>query len=382
MSGFQFIEPNEAIPQKPLFVVVSGIPGIGKTSAAFTAGECMVVDADMGIQRAIQTKRPLAVRIQQYRDFRAQVLGAEFEVMVRQRGIKNIILDTVGALLDDIIAPYLIQADNKNSRAGGLSLQGWGSLATEFNLLIERFFSLGLNVLAIAHGKDDEDEATKAKLITLAVKGGSREVILRKADMVGFIQLRNGMRVLDFNKSANVFVAKNTAMLPALEIPHADTPGYQTFMAEILEKTKAAMGAMSEAQMQAVRLQKLYSDKISELVSLADVPQLQAEIEGLELETVKAGLMALLGARYAEIVMDSFEPKNAKAVNEFVKALSAHPDAYKKVIWGRLVDTARQLGFAYDKTSKTFKAVKGEPAETEQPAETETTETEATDGEA
>jgi hypothetical protein len=110
---------------------------------------------------------------------------------------------------------------------------------------------------------------------------------------------------------------------------------------------------------------------------LADVPQLQARIEAVDNHTVRQAALSVLAGRYAEIVLDGFEPKTAKQVNEFVKGLSAHPEAYKKVIWGCLVGTARECGFTYDKTSKTFKATKGEP---EQP-ETETTETEATDGE-
>jgi len=380
MTGFQFIEADEVVPQKPLFIVVSGIPGIGKTSAAFTAGNALCIDADLGIQRAIQKKRPLSVRISKYNDFRAQIFSPQFEVMVKERDIENVLIDTIGALLDDVIAPYLIASDHKNGRSGGLSLQGWGALASEFNLLIERFFTLGLNVIAVCHAKDDEDEATKAKLITLAVKGGSREVILRKADMVGFIQLRNGQRILDFNKSPNVFVAKNTAELAPSEVPNGETPEYLDFMSRIMQATNDRMSAMSEAQLEAVRLQTAITAKIDTLTSLADVPTLEAEINALSVETVRLGALSSLGSRYAEIVLEDFKPKNAKAVNDFVKALGAHPEAYKKIIWGRLVEAASGMGFYYDKPSKAFKALKTENAAENETAET--TENEATDGEA
>jgi hypothetical protein len=376
MSGFQFIEADQPIPPKPLFLVLAGLPGIGKTSTAFTVRNAFCLDADMGVARAVQKKRPGLYTVTDYALFKGYAFSPDFEAKVKQAGIETVIIDTVGAFLDDVIAPYLIRSNHQYGSSGGLSQRGWGALNAEFNSFVNRCFSLGLNIIAVTHGKDDEDEATKNKTINLAVKGGSKDLILRKADMVGFIMLRNGQSVLDFNKSAHTLVAKNTAGLAPLALPHRDTPEYDLFLQSVLDATKQKMAEFSETQIAALKLQTELLDLISELTSLADVPQLQARIEAVDNHMVRQAALSVLAGRYAEIVLDGFEPKTAKQVNEFVKALSAHPDAYKKVIWGRLVEAAREHGFTYDKTSKTFKAVKGEPEQTET-----TEQNEATDGE-
>ena len=349
-----FIEASEPIPQKPIFVVIAGLPGIGKTSAAFTAGDALVLDADLGIQRAIQKKRPVALRIEDYGQFKAALFSAEFAQTVAQRGLKNIVIDTVGALLDDVMANWLIKSDARNSRAGGLSLQGWGALQAEFGLLVNRIFDLGLNIIAVCHGKDDEDEATKSKTITLAVKGGSKEIILRKADMIGFITLQNGVRVLDFGKTANALVSKNTAALPPLAVPDADTPQYDNFVANIIEATKAKMTEASEIQLALTKAQDEFASKIAQFADLAELATLEAEIQSCEHETVRLAAQSSLANRYAELVLQGFAPASADEVNEFVAGLSEHPAAYKKFVWASLKRQAVELGYKYDSKSKSF----------------------------
>lgn len=354
MIEFDFIEADQPVPMKPLFVVITGLPGIGKTSASFTVDGGYCIDADLGLARAEQKRRPFTSQIKDYNTFKQMVMSDAFAAEMQRRKVKTVIIDTVGALLDDVITYYLMRQSAKNSMSGGLSLQGWGALAAEFNSLINRFFSLDLNVVAVCHAKDDEDQQTKTKTMKLAVKGGSNDIILRKADMLGFIRLHNGHRLLDFNKSEFALIAKNTAAIDPLYVPHVTAPQYDNFMQTVLDATRARMESMSAAQLAAAKAQNDFQDKCDTITELPALIALEAEVADMQAATVKAACASYLAERYAKVVLDGFEGKTAAECNAMLPKLKDHPEQYKKVIWASMSEIARRNGVNYDSKSKKF----------------------------
>jgi hypothetical protein len=354
MTGFSFIEPSDSIPKKPLFVVIGGYPGLGKTSISFTVNNVLHIDVDKGIERAIQKKRPLSVRITKYGDFKAYVMSKPFEDYVLQREIKAVAIDTVGALLEDSISPYLMSADSKNARAGGLSLQGWGSLQNEFNQLLERFFSLNLTVVGVCHAKEEGDDGPKQ--LRLAVKGGSNEIIMRKADLLGFVSMRQKQRTLDFEPT-DYQVGKNTAQLPALTIPSAITPEYDFFLQEVIDKTYEKMAELSDAQSKAIADLQEYSDKVDACKSLDELEALNNSEPLKKLsKAISMQIKKLISSRYAFLYteMHLADKKTDSAFNEVVSKVSEVSADFRLPIFEAMKSKAAEVGLVYDGKVKKF----------------------------
>lgn len=244
MQGFQIIEADQPLEVKTLFTVLYGLPGVGKTSAAFTGeGNTILFDADNGFHRAVGLKRPPTVRIEKYADFWRWVQSSDFEKMVRDRELKNAAIDTVGSLLEGKMAPWLISSDPKNGNAqGGLTLQGWGSLKTAFSALVNRLTNLGLSITCVCHAKE-EGEGNNQRF-ALAVAGGSADIIYRTADLIGLVQVVGDQRRVNFTPS-NQHVAKNIGGIPLQVIPDVTTEPeqYSRFLADVTAEAKRNISA-------------------------------------------------------------------------------------------------------------------------------------------
>lgn len=246
-SGFRIIDENEALPQKPTCIVLYGMPGVSKTSCAFTMPRpVLLIDSDQGVRRAVQKLRPKTVAIEKYGPFFDYLMSVAFEDYVRQVGFKTVVIDTVGTLLDDLVAPFLLQQDPKNGNgSGGLGLPGYGALKTNFALVKARFQQLGLEICLVCHAKEEGD--SRSKRFDLAVTGGSADVIMRSADLIGYVSITGDRRTINFNPT-NWNIGKNVGNLPEFIVPNFATPDYDGFMAGIVEQVKAEMLRESTAQ--------------------------------------------------------------------------------------------------------------------------------------
>lgn len=303
MSKFKLVRSGEPLEARNLFVVLFGQPGIGKTSLSFTMpGPVLHLDFDNGIERALQELRPDFFNITGYGDFHNFLFSREFEKFVADGGYKSIVLDTIGTLLDDYIAPWLVLNDPRaGNNAGGLTLQGWGALSVTFNRIKVRLQQLGLHVCAICHEKEEGDG--NARQIRLAVKGGSTDIIYRSADMIGYMSVKGQDRHIDF-RPTQVHVGKNTAGLEPGPVPPAESEEYISFLsANVVGKCIEKMTALSKKGEVMASLVKEYKESLGECEKEADF---DAFIDGLKEEenkTVKAQIKRLLGKRMKELEM-------------------------------------------------------------------------------
>jgi hypothetical protein len=174
-------------------------------------------------------------------------MSPDFEAYVKENGFKSVTVDTVGKLLDSLIAPFLIAKDPKNGTGtGALSLPGWGGLKTNFYALHNRLKSLGLNICYITHAREEGD--ANQRRFELAVSGGSADIIYTSCDLLGYMSVRgDGSRILSFTPTSQK-LGKNIGNIPDMVVPDADTPVYDTFMADILNRVMDSMSAQSAEQ--------------------------------------------------------------------------------------------------------------------------------------
>lgn len=262
------IKKNDVTPERPVILVIYGTPGTGKTSAATTAENPILIDTDRGYDRAVQ-------RIDTLEAQRWQDIATEYDTI---RNYKTVIVDTAKAMLDDYLSVFAVE---QNYKLKNNSLKRFGQMADDFKNFVNFLRSNGADIIFICHDKETQE----GDIIKHSpdCTGQSKDLLLRIADQVGYISKVNNKRTITFEPADN-FVGKNVAGLSALQIPDNTDKAFSTFMSDIIKNVKKSIQSKSEAQRKANETLAELRDKLAAamteeetdalLVASQDLPQL------------------------------------------------------------------------------------------------------------
>ena len=113
------VKKNDVLPERPVIIVLYGVPGSGKTSVATTADNPLLIDCDRGADRAVQ--RCDAIMAKCWKD-----IDSERESM---KDYKTIVVDTAKSMIDDYLSQYAI--DN-NYKLKTNTLKRFGQMGEDF----------------------------------------------------------------------------------------------------------------------------------------------------------------------------------------------------------------------------------------------------------
>jgi len=288
------IRRNENFPERPVIVTIYGTPGIGKTSMACTAENPILIDTDRGADRAC--KRVDTILATGWND----VTKEEKEFA----NYKTVIVDTAKAVLDDYLMAYVIEQDYK---LGKNKLKAYGAIGDEFKFFINQRRSEGADLVIIAHAKEEKDGDTTK--FSPDVTGGSKDLILRISDQVGFITTVNNKRMLTFEPTDRT-IGKNVARIPSMEIPNENAPEYNTFMSEIIAKVKTSIHAQSIEQVEAQKQMDEFLLQVSDCTDSDGLMAVAAKCGDLT-KSMKAAVGKLMKAKAAELKLEYSKEANA-----------------------------------------------------------------------
>lgn len=289
------VKKNEAMPKRPTVTVLYGQPGCGKTSLCNTAKNPLLIDCDRGADRAINRQDSL-------------VCNSWTDIVKEKESFKDydtIIIDTAKACLDDFLMTYVKEKDDTCKKN---QLKAYGAIGQEFKEIVSYIRSLDKDVIIIAHAKEDKDgDVTK---FAPDVTGGSKELILRIADQVGFVSVVNQKRTIRFEPDERI-IGKNVAKLPMQVIPDESDPAFANAMERIIDAVKTAIQKRSNEQAEALELLKKVDDAIVAIQKTEDADKVLTLIKNL-------------------------------------------PKVHHKTSQAKLLDKCNEMGFKYDKGAKKF----------------------------
>ena len=193
------IKKNDITPERPVILVIYGQPGCGKTSAAVTAENPLLIDTDRGYDRA-------CLRVDTLEAMNWQDIDRERETM---RGYKTIVVDTVGKMMDFIVA---YKCGSRQPQ-----IRDWGGINQEFAWLTRALSALNKNVVFVAH-RDTRREGDDTVFIP-ALREKSYNSIVTDLDLLGYLEMKNEngvqRRTVTFDPTSRND-GKNTCNLPGL----------------------------------------------------------------------------------------------------------------------------------------------------------------------
>lgn len=199
---------SDIIEYKTIKTLLYGEPGIGKTTLSMTAPRTLMVDCDAGIRRVDPRFRTNYIEVNSWIDI-AELLSSEEQL----KDYDTVVIDTVGKLLEFLSANIISGNHKLGSKTGGLTLQGYGALLSEFRAFNSNLSRIGKNIIYLAHDVELKD-GDKSKFRP-DITGKSLGSVLREMDLVGYMQSRNNERTISFTPN-DFFYGKNTCNLPSV----------------------------------------------------------------------------------------------------------------------------------------------------------------------
>lgn len=290
------VTKDEQLPTQPVIILLIGDPGTAKTSLSNTCKNVLNIDFDLGFKRSYG--RPDSLQLTNgWAEVVQALASGEFDKY------DTIVIDTAKGCLDDFLMVYVQEQDYKLKTN---KLKAFGAIGEEFKNFINIIRRKGKDIFIIAHSKK-EGEGDSLRIIA-DITGQSNALLLRVADQVGFLSMRNNKRVITFNPT-DISVGKNVANLKDIELPPHTSAEWSEFAhVEIIEKVKNALNTMSEEQRASLELIKQWRKQIDEIAPTEDhtatddlLKRASAAVAKITPEHMKAQIRAYLVAHVAAI---------------------------------------------------------------------------------
>ncbi len=220
---------NMDFSNKNIIMIISGLPGVGKTTLALSAPDVALIDTDEGLARVKPAHRKDAVICKTYEELLSDIesLRGKYQTLV---------IDTTGELIE-LMKPWVVKHDAKaGKKTGGISLSGYGDIGEEFLRLssdLRKFF----NVIFVFHVTEKSDgEVTK---YILDCEGKTRNVVWKPVDIGGMVQIINGERYLGIGVSENYNSKCCYGMNGLIKIPNLKDGEPNDFLTKLFAQVKS-----------------------------------------------------------------------------------------------------------------------------------------------
>ena len=298
---------NMDFSNKNIIMIISGLPGTGKTTLALSAPDVLLIDTDEGMARVNPAHRRDASICKTYEEVLADIKAAEGQY-------KTIVIDTCGALIE-YMKDWAIRTEPKASKKdGGFSLQGYGVIKSEF-IRLSAELRKKFNVIYLFHENMTKQDETV--FYELVVEGSARVVCWQPADLGAHLFIQNGRRYLGFTPTEQYSAKSAYGIKGLIEVPELKDGEPNDFLTKLFAKVRS---------------------------------NLEQESKSLAPEKAKYDEAMKSAKVIVECVHNPADvPEAVKAIGLLEHGLTSQKEA-KAMLKARM----DELGIIYDKTTKTY----------------------------
>ena len=232
------VKPTEMnFSNKNIIMIISGLPGTGKTTLALSAPDVLLIDTDEGMARVNPAHRKDASICKTYEEVLADIKAAEGQY-------KTIVIDTCGALIE-YMKDWAMRTDPKASKKdGGFSLQGYGIIKSEF-IRLSAELRKKFNVIFLFH--ESMTKVDENVFYELVVEGSARTLVYQPADLAAHLFIQNGKRYLGFTPTEQYSAKSAYGIKGLIEVPELKEGEENNFLTKLFAKVRANLAAESAA---------------------------------------------------------------------------------------------------------------------------------------
>lgn len=231
------VKPEEMdFSNKNIVMIITGMPGVGKTTLALSAPDVLLIDADEGMARVNPEHRKDSSICSKYEELLTDIKEATGKY-------KTIVIDTGGALID-MLKDWAVRTDPKASKAsGGISLQGFGVVKTEFLRLFAELRK-NFNVVLLFH--ESKEKQGDEFFYDIICEGSAKTLVWQPADLGAHLHIINGERYLGFTPTMNYNAKSAYGIKGLVKVPELKSGEPNDFLTRLFAQVKENLKNESE----------------------------------------------------------------------------------------------------------------------------------------
>lgn len=212
---------------KSFCMVLSGQPGLGKTTLALSAPDPLLFDLDNGIARVRAEHRRLTTIDETYNELLADMETAEY------KDCKSVIIDTGGSLVQ-LMQPWAKTQDSKAARDGRAM---YGVIKREFDRLTAQIRQDRKNCIIVFH--TTETQKGDVTVTRLSCEGSSKDIVWTPADLGAHMFMLGQKRVIGFSPTEEYFAKSCFGISGIREVPTLKPGDKNDFLTRLFDEARA-----------------------------------------------------------------------------------------------------------------------------------------------
>ncbi len=216
-------KPNELdFSAKTFMCIISGQPGLGKTTLALSAPDPFLIDTDNGIARVRAEHRCISSSVDSYEELLDDMKSAEY------KAAQTIVVDTGGTLVQ-LMKEW---AKKQNRKAASDGRAKYGVIKEEFDRLCNQIRSRDKKHLVVVFHTTEQQKGDSIQT-RLACEGGAKDIVWTPADFGGHLFMEGNRRMIGFTPTDEYFAKGCFGFSGVHEIPELRPGMKNTFLSDL-----------------------------------------------------------------------------------------------------------------------------------------------------
>lgn len=222
-------------------MIISGSPGIGKTTLALSAPDPVLIDFDKGVARVRAAHRKTTIEADTYEEVLKDLESPQV------KACQTIVIDTGGSFVTYLQDWAMRDNPSLNrQKNGAISLKGFGAVKAEFVRFTNWLkYTLNKNIIYVFHTVEQRDgDVTRQRLLC---EGAARDIVWQPCDLGCFMQMVGDDRLVGFTPTEQYFAKGCYGVQGLLKLPRLDDGVPNDFLNRLFERARENIRQEAEA---------------------------------------------------------------------------------------------------------------------------------------
>ncbi len=219
---------------KKFMVIISGQPGLGKTTLALSAPKPFLFDTDNGIARVKASHRQEVITsvTASYEELLEDMQSDEY------KAAESVVIDTGGTLVQ-LMKDWAKKTDTKAAKDGRAM---YGVIKTEFDRLCWQIRNQDKKHLVVVFHTTEQSKGDTIQT-RLSCEGSTKDIVWTPADFGGHMFMMGNKRCVGFTPTEEYFAKGCFGVQGVIPVPELKEGQKNTFLTDLFAKAQANINA-------------------------------------------------------------------------------------------------------------------------------------------
>ncbi|AWY06878.1 MAG: AAA domain protein [Caudoviricetes sp.] len=208
-------------------MIISGAPGLGKTTLALSAPAPFLFDTDDGVARVKAEHRCPTSTVSSYDELLDDMGSEEY------REAQTVIIDTGGTLVQ-LMKPW---AKKQDRRAATNGMAMFGVIKQEFDRLCNQIRAQDQKHLVVVFHTTEQVKNDTVQT-RLSCEGATKDIVWTPADFGGHMFMSGGKRVIGFTPTDEYFAKGCFGVSGVMQVAELQPKQPNTFLAQLFQRAQ------------------------------------------------------------------------------------------------------------------------------------------------